>query len=77
MAHVLGGDAKRMHNPDTSVPVDVDSVSHVSPNAIPVFMQQSREIVGMFVVIVKKRKSSSKDCVVRVVGQERAIHVKQ
>ena len=75
MAHVLVGDAKRMHKADTSMPVEIDSVSYVSPSGIPVYMQQSREIVGMLDNIVKKREGYRKDSVVRVAGHERAIHV--
>ena len=77
MAHVLGGDAKRMHNPDTSVPVNVDFVSHVSPNAIPACMQQSRGIVGISVNIVRRKESSRKDFVGHVAGREHATRATQ
>ena len=74
MARVLGGDAQGMLNQDTSMPREIDSASHASPNATPVYMQLSRGIVGKSVNIVRRRESSRRDSVVHVAGRERAIH---
>ena len=74
MARVLGGDAGGMLHRDTPMPRESDSASHVSPNAILVYMQQSRGVVGLSVNIVRRRASSRRDSVVHVAGRERAIH---
>ena len=54
---------------------EIDYASRAFPNCILFNIQQSREVVEMFVNTVKERRSSRKDFVVRVVGHEPAILV--